>query len=74
MVDQIEDAKIEPGDPAGPVDCGIARWERMCEMGEMDCGKVPGRLRADEVTLFKSNGLAIEDVAVAVKVLERAKA
>jgi ornithine cyclodeaminase/alanine dehydrogenase-like protein (mu-crystallin family) len=46
----------------------------MDELGAVVCGKVPGRQRPDEVTLFKSNGLAIEDVAVAAKVLERAKA
>jgi alanine dehydrogenase len=74
VVDQIEDAKIESGDLAGPVERGITSWERMCELGEVICGKVPGRVRAEEVTLFKSNGLAIEDVAVAVKILERARA
>lgn len=74
LVDQIEDAQIESGDLVGPVSRGITRWDRMHELGEVVCGKVPGRKRPDEVTLFKSNGLAIEDIAVAQKVLERAKA
>jgi ornithine cyclodeaminase/alanine dehydrogenase-like protein (mu-crystallin family) len=46
----------------------------MHELGEVVCGKTPGRERPDEVTLFKSNGLAIEDIATARRVLERAKA
>lgn len=74
VVDQIEDAKIESGDLAGPVERGITSWDRMHELGAVVCGKVPGRVRPDEITLFKSNGLAIEDVAAAWKVLERARA
>jgi ornithine cyclodeaminase/alanine dehydrogenase-like protein (mu-crystallin family) len=74
VVDQLEDAQIESGDLVGPVARGITSWDRMHELGEVVCGKVAGRERPDEVTLFKSNGLAIEDVAAACKVLERAKA
>jgi ornithine cyclodeaminase/alanine dehydrogenase-like protein (mu-crystallin family) len=74
VVDQIEDAQIESGDLVGPVQRGITAWDRMHELGAVVCGKIPGRARPDEVTLFKSNGLAIEDVAAACKVLERAKA
>lgn len=74
VVDQLEDAQIESGDLVGPVERGIAGWDRMRELGEVVCGKVPGRERPEEITLFKSNGLAIEDVAVAWRVLERARA
>jgi ornithine cyclodeaminase/alanine dehydrogenase-like protein (mu-crystallin family) len=74
VVDQIEDAWIESGDLTGPVARGITSWDRMRELGEVVCGKTPGRERPDEVTLFKSNGLAIEDIATARRVLERAKA
>ena len=74
VVDQIEDAQIESGDLVGPVSRGITHWDRMHELGEVVCGKIPGRTRSDEITLFKSNGLAIEDVAVARKILERAQA
>jgi ornithine cyclodeaminase/alanine dehydrogenase-like protein (mu-crystallin family) len=74
VVDQIEDAQIESGDLVGPVARGITHWDRMHELGAVVCGKAPGRKGPNEVTLFKSNGLAIEDVAVAQKVLERARA
>lgn len=74
VVDQLEDARIESGDLIGPVGRGVTRWERMHELGAVVCGKSPGRQRAEEVTLFKSNGLAIQDVAVAWRVLERARA
>ena len=74
VVDQLEDAKIESGDLVGPAERGITTWDKMHELGEVVCGKLPGREGQDEITLFKSNGLAIEDVAAASKVLERAKA
>ena len=74
VVDQLEDARIESGDLIDPVIRGVTRWERMHELGAVVCGKAPGRERAEEVTLFKSNGLAIQDVAVAWKVLERGRA
>ncbi len=73
VVDQLEDAQIESGDLVGPVKRGITNWGRMFELGHVVGGKVPGRTAPDEVTLFKSNGVAIEDVAVAFKVLERAR-
>ena len=73
LVDQLEDAHIKLGDLVGPVSRGIIRWELMHELGEVVCGKISGRKRPNEVTRFNSNGLAIEDVAVAQKVLERAR-
>jgi alanine dehydrogenase len=35
------------------------------ELGELACGKIPGRRHAGEITLFKSLGMAVEDVAAA---------
>ena len=42
------------------------------ELGELPLGRVPGRTTADQITLFKSLGMAIEDVASAQLVMERA--
>jgi ornithine cyclodeaminase len=42
------------------------------ELGELPLGRVAGRTSPGEVTLFKSLGMAIEDVAAAQLVLERA--
>jgi ornithine cyclodeaminase len=42
------------------------------ELGELPLGRVTGRTSPGEVTLFKSLGMAIEDVAAAQLVLERA--
>ncbi|MBX6351496.1 MAG: ornithine cyclodeaminase family protein, partial [Clostridia bacterium] len=40
-------------------------------VGEVALGRAPGRRGEDEITLFKSVGLAVEDVAAAWDVLER---
>ena len=43
------------------------------EIGEVAIGKAPGRRSKDEITLFKSLGLAVEDVASAKHIYEKAR-
>ena len=43
------------------------------ELCEIVAGKKVGRTKADEITIFKATGLAIEDVATAYKVYQMAK-
>ncbi|MGH9346757.1 MAG: ornithine cyclodeaminase family protein [Vicinamibacterales bacterium] len=43
------------------------------ELGEVILGKAPGRRSPDEITLFDSSGLAIQDVACAQHVYDRAR-
>ncbi len=64
-VDSIEGAKMESGDILIPMkESGIQTFPAV-ELSEIVAGSRPGRTTADQVTVFKSNGLAIEDVAVA---------
>jgi alanine dehydrogenase len=42
------------------------------ELGEIVCGKKPGRTSAEEITIFDSTGMALQDVASAAMVYERA--
>ncbi len=44
------------------------------ELGELLIGKVEGRQAPDEITLFKSLGLGIEDLAAAAHAAEKARA
>ncbi|MCB0011552.1 MAG: hypothetical protein KDE34_06615, partial [Anaerolineales bacterium] len=46
----------------------------LAEIGDLLTGAHPGRTSPDEITLFKSLGLAIEDIAAAFHVYERGKA
>lgn len=73
VVDSVEQAKIESGDLLGPIEKGIASWEQIRELRQVVAGEVPGRQNPDEITLFDSHGLAIEDVAVAARVYELAR-
>ncbi len=41
-------------------------------VGEVVAGKVPGRTDDDEITVFDSTGLAIQDVATATRVHQKA--
>jgi alanine dehydrogenase len=64
-VDSHEAALRESGDV-------IAAGEAFAEVGEVVVGAKPGRESAEEITLFKSLGLAVEDVAMADLVNRRA--
>ena len=43
------------------------------ELGEVIFGKVPGRQNREQITLFKSVGVAVQDAAAAALVLESAR-
>ncbi len=53
---------------------GSLHWADVRELGQVIVGRYPGRKHPQDVTLFKSLGIAIEDVAVAARVYARAVA
>ena len=61
-VDDLEQAKVESGDLIGAVEIGTISWDRVVELGRIVAKEIPGRTRADDITLFESQGVAIEDV------------
>lgn len=75
VVDSYEAAWAESGDVLIPIEEGaITREHVVAELGEIVLGKKPGRRGTDEITLFKSNGLAFQDAVTAALALERARA
>jgi alanine dehydrogenase len=58
------------GELAGPVAAGALHREDVTELGAVLIGRAPGRRSDDEITLFDSTGLAIQDLAIAQAVLE----
>lgn len=74
VTDSVEQAQMESGDLAEPVAHGLLSWDRVHELGDVVAGKIAGRARDGQATLFKSLGIAIEDVAVGSLVYERARA
>jgi alanine dehydrogenase len=66
FVDSRTGALNEAGDIVLAVREGCFEPSRIAgELGELAAGRVPGRTHPDEVTLFKSLGMAVEDVAAA---------
>ena len=63
------------GDLHHAIAAGVLRRENVrAELGEVIAGRRPGRTSADEVVVFDSTGMALQDVAAAVVVYERAVA
>jgi alanine dehydrogenase len=71
--DRRESLLHEAGDVLIPIREGaITEAHLMGELGEVLIGRVPGRASDREITLFKSLGIAIEDLAAAREILDRA--
>lgn len=64
-VDALDQARIEAGDLVIPAEAGRFDFARAVELGQIVAGSAPGRDDPAQITLFKSLGLALEDVAVA---------
>ena len=62
------------GELTGAVERGLVSRERVTELGAVLRGAAPGRPGRDAVTLFDSTGLAIQDLAICVAVLEAHRA
>ena len=74
VVDSIEQAKMEAGDLILSFANDAARWDAVRELGAIVAGKIPGRTGPNQITLFKSNGIATWDLAVAVRIFKLAVA
>ena len=72
VVDSIEQSKLEAGDLLPAFERRLFRWEQVRELHEIVSGQCHGRTDDSQITLFKSNGIALEDVAVATLVYVKA--
>jgi len=72
--DDIEQVRYESTDLAEPVKTGDLSWAQVHGLSEVVSGKIKGRSAPQDVTLFKSLGVAMEDVALAVRAYEKAVA
>ncbi len=74
VVDQRAAALAEAGDLVVPLRDGrITEDHIAAEVGEIVLGRVPGRETPEQITLFKSVGVAVEDVAAASAALAGAE-
>ncbi len=72
-VDSLDQAKLESGEFVMAVEKGLLVWEQVKEFRYVVAGKLQGRTDQEQITLFKSLGIAIEDVAAAAVVYQKAK-
>jgi alanine dehydrogenase len=70
VVDSVEQAKMEAGDLIQAFGEDQSRWNAVQELSQIVAGKTSGRDSANQITLFKSNGIATWDLAAAVRVYE----
>ena len=73
VTDDIDQARIECGDLIYPVERGVIRWEQVGNLSDVIAGRAPGRTGETDITLFESQGLALEDIAAGLRVYELAR-
>ena len=71
-IDSREELGLEAGNLLQAVETGVILPEAVRELGQIIAGQVPGRTSPKEITLFASQGIALEDMAVARIVYDRA--
>lgn len=72
-VDSREELGLEAGDLMMPLETGQLLPEAVFELGAVVAGHVKGRRSAGDITLFASQGLALQDMAAARLVYDRAR-
>jgi alanine dehydrogenase len=72
VADSREQSRLESGDLIAVLGEDANAWAAVRELADVVIGKLAGRTHNRQVTLFKSNGIAIEDVTVAARVYEEA--
>lgn len=73
-VDSVPSALAEAGDLLPLLEKGRLHARQLLEIGDVLIGRQPGRCSAAQTTLFESQGMAIQDLAVAVRLLAAAEA
>jgi ornithine cyclodeaminase/alanine dehydrogenase-like protein (mu-crystallin family) len=70
--DQIAQARLEAGEYRDLAATGRLQWHDVVELGDLVTGKAIGRRGPADITLFKSLGIALEDIAFADLIYRRA--
>ena len=73
-VDSRNTAKNECGDLLPLTETGFIDWDALTEIGEVITGRAPRRTSPDQITLYESHGMGVQDLYVATKLVELARA
>jgi alanine dehydrogenase len=71
--DSREQARLESGDLIEPVALGVLDWLEVHELQEVVAGELEGRQSDDDITVFKSNGIAAWDIAIGAAAVAAAR-
>jgi alanine dehydrogenase len=71
--DSRDQAKLESADLFEPVGAGVLDWLEVHELQQVVAGELEGRQAEDDIVVFKSNGLAAWDIAIAALAVDRAR-
>ena len=72
VADDIEQAKLECGDLIYPAELGSIHWEQVRSLADVVGGSAPGRNADADITLFESQGLAVQDITTGIRVYQLA--
>ena len=71
--DDVEQAKFECGELMRAAEVGRFSWDMAVPVHDIVGGKSSGRDDAEQITLFESQGLALEDIAACERIVELAR-
>ena len=71
-VDARDIAAGECGDLLPLIEKGRLNWRQVVELGDIISGRVGGRSSREQITLFESQGMAVQDLMVGAQVLAAA--
>jgi ornithine cyclodeaminase/alanine dehydrogenase-like protein (mu-crystallin family) len=73
VIDSRQASLAEAGDLIAPLQQGVITEKHIhAEIGEIVAGRKAGRTSEDEITYFKTVGVAVQDIAAARRVLDKA--
>ena len=73
VVDARGTARNECGDLLPLIESGKLDWDALPELGEVIVGRIPGRKSRDEITLYESHGMGIQDIYTGHHILDVAR-
>ena len=72
VTDDINQARVECGDLINVIDRGLLHWHNIHQMSEITSGIKMGRTNENQITLYESQGLAIQDLTAAAHIYSKA--
>lgn len=73
VADSVQVAQHESGDLLSAYENGLIYWENLASLGQVLTGLRPGRTRDDQIILFESHGMALQDIYAGARILELAR-